>query len=360
MTRTRCTRRPAQDLLERRYRRLLAAYPAAYRAANEDEMLGVALAGAAPGQRGPGLAEAVSLVLSGARLRLRGLLAGMQVNDWRDAAAVFGLIGPILITALYAESVAGQVASGWVGTPTRLSVSTLALAAGWSLVAGAAILRWRWAAAAGASLGAVGEAARMAVLYASNPSYLVVSWWQLMLAMMTALAAVTLLVGAGSAKRPLSWRVITALLAAAAVLAAAPAIESPFTTVTMVYGGGASVSNPLFGIWELLRKGLFIGLAGTVLAAVAQLDAAARRRVVVLAVPAAAAATLTAWGFGGFLASSQRFVHPLLLTAPQWAALGAVPVLALAAGMALLSRHEQMLRQVRHAGAARETSPPTA
>jgi len=42
-------REPAAEALERRYRRLLAWYPHVYRAANADDMLGVALARSAPG-----------------------------------------------------------------------------------------------------------------------------------------------------------------------------------------------------------------------------------------------------------------------------------------------------------------------
>ena len=48
MTRLRPSRRPAQERLERRYQRLMASYPASYRAANAEEMIGVALSGAAP------------------------------------------------------------------------------------------------------------------------------------------------------------------------------------------------------------------------------------------------------------------------------------------------------------------------
>jgi hypothetical protein len=50
-------RRPDQPepevLLERRYRRLLAWYPAVYRAANAEEMIGVALGGATPSPAPP-------------------------------------------------------------------------------------------------------------------------------------------------------------------------------------------------------------------------------------------------------------------------------------------------------------------
>jgi hypothetical protein len=67
----RWSRRSAGDVLERRYRGLLAWYPAGYRAANAAEMLGVALAAAKPGQRRPGAAESASLIVSGIRWRDR-------------------------------------------------------------------------------------------------------------------------------------------------------------------------------------------------------------------------------------------------------------------------------------------------
>ena len=57
--------------LERHYRRLLACYPRRYRRRHEEEILAVLLAGARPGQRRPSLAEAASLVRSGAAMRLR-------------------------------------------------------------------------------------------------------------------------------------------------------------------------------------------------------------------------------------------------------------------------------------------------
>jgi hypothetical protein len=49
----------AQDTaaLERRYRRLLRCYPPSHRAVHQEEMLGVLLAAARPGQRTPGAAQ---------------------------------------------------------------------------------------------------------------------------------------------------------------------------------------------------------------------------------------------------------------------------------------------------------------
>jgi hypothetical protein len=48
--------------LERRYRRLLALYPKAFRRQHGQEMLSVLIAGAAPGQRRPTLAETANLL----------------------------------------------------------------------------------------------------------------------------------------------------------------------------------------------------------------------------------------------------------------------------------------------------------
>ena len=59
-----------QEHLERAYRRLLAWYPRKFRHENEQEILAVLIAGARPGQRRPGLAEAADLIRSGLWLRL--------------------------------------------------------------------------------------------------------------------------------------------------------------------------------------------------------------------------------------------------------------------------------------------------
>jgi hypothetical protein len=335
-----------ETLLERRYRRLLAWYPAAYRDANAEEMLGVALAGAAPGQRWPGRGESLNLVLSGSRKRLARLLGSLRGDAWRDAAAVFAVLGPILIAAMHAESLTGSMASGLTGFPQRLSLSGIVLAAGWSLVAGAAILRWRWPTAIGASLCAVGEAVHLAILYPSNPGLLVTSWWRLLLAVLTALAAVTLATRPRMEHRPLTWPVIATLVTAAGALAVFPLAEAASTTVTTYPDGAASASSPLSGVEGLLRTGLAAALLAGVLVAVIRSGPAARRGVVVLAAPVVAAAALVQGTFGGFLASSPQFTHPVLLTAPQWAALSLVPVLTLAGWLILVGRYERMLRQI--------------
>ena len=60
-----------QQILERRYRRLLACYPRSFRRENEEEILGVLLSTAADGQRRVGLTEAADLIRGAVRARLR-------------------------------------------------------------------------------------------------------------------------------------------------------------------------------------------------------------------------------------------------------------------------------------------------
>ena len=58
-------------ILERRYRRLLACFPRAFRRENEQEILGVLIAGAGEGRRRPGLAESADLIGNALLMRLR-------------------------------------------------------------------------------------------------------------------------------------------------------------------------------------------------------------------------------------------------------------------------------------------------
>ncbi len=57
--------------LERRYRRLLAFYPKAFRREREQEILSVLMAGAAEGQRRPRMAESFDLLANAIFMRAR-------------------------------------------------------------------------------------------------------------------------------------------------------------------------------------------------------------------------------------------------------------------------------------------------
>jgi hypothetical protein len=351
---------PAADVLERRYRRLFACYPASYRATSEDEMLGVAMAGTKPGQRWPALGELRSLILGGARMRLGGLWLAARTPAWRDGCAAFAFLAAALLATISVRELTVRLlpATSWgagralgavsavqlpllLGGDERLTAGWVIPAFIWPLVAVAAAMSWRKVTAVSASAGAVVGAAVLVIQYSSDPSSVVVAWWQFVLAVTAALAAVTWLAGSaddGSGQR-LSRRAMAAVAIAGVVVAAA------FSTVASP-GPYQVVSSPLTVISPLLRYALLALMGAALLVAALRLSPAVRRRALLLSVPALAAGALVHWTFGGFLASSPQFPQPVLLTAPQWAALAAVPVLGLVTGMIWLARHERMLHQL--------------
>ena len=82
--------------LERRYRRLLGWYPAGYRAAFGEEMLGVLMAADGGGRR-PGLAGTLDLILGGLRARFRAARRRLADIDWPDSLAVCSIAVPGLL-----------------------------------------------------------------------------------------------------------------------------------------------------------------------------------------------------------------------------------------------------------------------
>jgi hypothetical protein len=90
----------ADPTLERRYRLLLHAYPATYRTARGDEIVGTLLDRARPGRRRPGVRESAGLILAGLRTR-----TGATVLTWRDlwlGAADMAMLMMLLVPALSA------------------------------------------------------------------------------------------------------------------------------------------------------------------------------------------------------------------------------------------------------------------
>jgi hypothetical protein len=107
--------------LERRYRRLLLAYPFDYRELRAEEMVATLLEDAAPGQRRPTWAEAADLVVGGVRQRLR-------------VPALPGLWVAAALSALIFAAVAGAAAAqlGWMAAgalPDDATVTRLVITA---------------------------------------------------------------------------------------------------------------------------------------------------------------------------------------------------------------------------------------
>ncbi|WP_242908984.1 hypothetical protein [Actinomadura terrae] len=137
--------------LERRYRRLLACYPAEHRAAHGEEMLDVLLSAARPGQTRPAVADAADLLYGAARIRLRRLGAGGKASPWPGAFAITGFLA---IYLLLAEGLRFMVnAPYWVvvlpgpgdmGQPLRRTIALhFGTAPYWLAWAVIAVLAWR-------------------------------------------------------------------------------------------------------------------------------------------------------------------------------------------------------------------------
>jgi hypothetical protein len=94
--------------LERRYRRLLRCYPPGHREVHREEMLGVLLATARPGQRAPGGGQTVNLVACGLAIRARRALSSLADETWQDALAVVSLIAPVLMLIVAVLDFAGE------------------------------------------------------------------------------------------------------------------------------------------------------------------------------------------------------------------------------------------------------------
>ncbi len=137
--------------LERRYRMLLALYPAAHRAEHADEMVGVLLAGATGGTLAhlADLADlfggAVRIWIWSVRQRYRrhgllGLFGGLVRDErWSDALAVTSVVAPLLllVSMLAQFGVPQAVASLVIGHPS-LTVSMSV--PDWPLTIGAPLL----------------------------------------------------------------------------------------------------------------------------------------------------------------------------------------------------------------------------
>jgi len=337
-------REPAAEALERRYRRLLAWYPAAYRTANADDMLGVALARSAAGRRWPERGEAVNLIMSGAGERLAGVL---RRPEQRDTAAVLAVAGPLLLAA----GAVRTMASPFLIRPTlpvfaesrQSLVAATAFAAWWTLAALAGMLRWRRVAAAGACLGLAGQVVMLVLAVSGFTGALMEAYWQATVALVTTVSALGSLRSQG---RPLSWRAVTALAAAAAILAGWPAVEVSFITYTPIGDGAGFISDPLSGSQGWLGDGLFAVTLVLMLLAIAALRPVVRRRAAVVLLPAFVTTTLACWGFQGFLPDGPP-VGLLMLSPLKWEFLVLVPVIGVVAGVAGLRFYERRLRRAR-------------
>jgi hypothetical protein len=118
--------------LETRYRRLLALYPRDHRAVHEEEMIGVMLAAAKPGQRRPGIRDTADLLRGAILIRLRRLPDKIR-RDWSDALAIVSFLATVLLCVGIGSFAAGflvlnirEHSGSWNSVYVALSVALLA------------------------------------------------------------------------------------------------------------------------------------------------------------------------------------------------------------------------------------------
>jgi hypothetical protein len=110
--------------LERRYARLLGAYPAGYRHEHQQEILATLLDSTHPGQRHPSVREAAALAVGGLRTRARLAARQSPWSLWAEGLRLGVLLLLVSVTAsaasatwLLTEFIATWItakASGWV------------------------------------------------------------------------------------------------------------------------------------------------------------------------------------------------------------------------------------------------------
>jgi hypothetical protein len=108
--------------LEAGYRRLLRWYPPSYRGGHEDEILGVLMAAAQPGQRRPGARDSLDLLWSALRIRTRMIRRGADSQPWADALALVGVLLPLLMLLLKLTEFLVRGAQYGFGTPADILI----------------------------------------------------------------------------------------------------------------------------------------------------------------------------------------------------------------------------------------------
>jgi hypothetical protein len=107
-----------QARLERRYRRLLACYPWAFRRENEEEILAVLLACAQQGQQRPGLAPSADLIKGAIQVRLRparGQPHSVRIGIRLMCAGAAAHLAVLITIVATAGSLRSAVARGYPG-----------------------------------------------------------------------------------------------------------------------------------------------------------------------------------------------------------------------------------------------------
>lgn len=350
--------------LERRYRSLLRWYPAGHRDRYEDEMVGMMLAGARPGQRWPGPGEAANVLLFAVRTRLLGRAApGLRDTRWSDSVAVAGVLLSMLVFAYRLRPALGGYAWSLRTGERHESLSTLIPPGTWvpavaALVVTVAVLVGRqviavavaWAAALGGAVTLV-RGSRF-----DTPLSSVSRGWLLVAAIVVA-AALSVPGTAGRARAVLGWRRTSLFAAACALLTLSSTVDPLLARVTPDGGGysielwpkGGGYLPQIFpgngygtGLAPLLLYAVIVAMVITV---VTRIAAPVRRRLLAVLSPAVVFFALISLFFQNYQVAGAYFDHPRgLASTTQWAVLVGVPVLTFLVALLLVHRADRIQR----------------
>jgi hypothetical protein len=228
--------------LERRYRRLLALYPRAYRERYGQEMLGVLLDCAGPRRRRPTLREAANLVGGALAYRTRHALADLTTPQWRRAASVLAVLAPLAMLVLRLHIVNGVVGpvSGLYRDHSHLGPTVWGRPLAWAAVLVVVLAGWRRPAILAAWTALLLELATQGVVYHRFGADKLPTMVSLTLSAV-AVAAIHLWIGGRPRFRAWHWAAVPA--AALAVIAAQQCLEIA-GGLPLTGGLGAGV-NPL-------------------------------------------------------------------------------------------------------------------
>jgi hypothetical protein len=172
--------------LEQRYRRLVALYPAAYRAEYGDELLTVLMACSRVGQRRPGLPDSFALLVGAVQMRLRPrqgsarTISGVVGLMYAAAALEFAALATWLLTlgsvkAAVFQHDPGTTTAHWQayahGETRSMAIGVPVMAALWLVVAWGSKRGWRWPRIAALALFALTTVSIVAALGQDAPTY---------------------------------------------------------------------------------------------------------------------------------------------------------------------------------------------
>jgi hypothetical protein len=317
--------------LERWYRWLLAAYPRDHRDIYEDEMVGVLLEAAAPGQTRPTPAETTDLLLGAGRYRLRRTGNVLADPRWRLAASVTGVLAVIALFGVHLHRLVAEVS--YVYTPyvfwdqrPSIGFGLWVPAALWAGAVVSAAFLPRPVTAALAWVGALIDLGMQGIAFERYAGQSVFDSW---LPVLGLVAAGTLTFG--SATRP-ALRVLgrRRLLLLAAVIVGFLGMD--FRIVWDIPFLAWLVSN-FRVVFPALGALVLIGL-----------DRPVRRRVLALFVPVVVQ-VVTTW-VGSYYYPLGFFNASMWAVPLKWAALVGLPVVALLIAISAVQRRERIIKLV--------------